>query len=136
MGDEELKDQETEKNEKESESILGSVKKLLGINNVDDFNQDIIIYINSAISVLRQLGVGPTKSFIITGEDETYTDYLGENSEEISMVKQYFYCKVRKIFDPPTSGSVMSSLDETIKELEWRLNIQVDPVETFGEGGD
>lgn len=135
MEDEELKDQETEK-KKNPESILGSVKKLLGINNVDDFDQDIVVHINSAISVLRQLGVGPNKTFIVTGEDETYTDYLGENSEEISMVKQYFYCKVRKIFDPPTSGSVMSSLEETIKELEWRLNIQVDPVETFEEGGD
>lgn len=134
---EDIKDDENLENNDEqeikSESILGSVKKLLGINDIDDFNQDIIIHINSAISILRQLGVGPNKGFFITGEKETYNDYLGDNSEEISMVKQYLYCKVRKIFDPPTSGSVLSALEETIKELEWRLNIQVDPKETFDE---
>lgn len=118
--------------EEESESILISVKKLLGINNMDDFDQDIIIHINSSISILRQLGIGPAKGFMITGKGETYRDYLGEDSQELSMVKQYLYCKVRKIFDPPTSGSVMSALDEQIKELEFRLNFQVDPRETFG----
>lgn len=126
-------DEEDNKQEKKSESILGSVKKLLGINNMDDFDQDIIIHINSSIFILRQLGIGPAKGFMITGEDETYDDYLGEDSEESSMVKQYLYCRVRKIFDPPTSGSVMSALEEQIKELEFRLNIQVDPIETFQE---
>lgn len=141
MEDENFKDEENlenEDNEKEieeqkSESILCSVKKLLGINNMDDFDQDIIIHINSAISVLKQLGVEPNKNFIVTGKEQTYADYLGENSEEVSMVKQYIYCKVRKIFDPPSNGSIMSALEETIKELEWRLNIQVDPKETFQE---
>lgn len=124
--------------EKNSESILGSVKKLLGINNMDDFDQDIIIHINSSISILRQLGIGPVKGFMITGEEETYQDYLGEDSKEIPMVKQYFYCRVRKIFDPPTSGSVMSAIDEQIKELEFRLNFQVDPEDPFeeDEGGE
>ena len=123
--------QDEEKKINTGESILGSIKKLLGINECDDFDQDIIIHINSSISILKQLGVGPSKSFIVTSEKETYTDYLGNDSEEISMVKQYLYCKVRKIFDPPTSGSVMSAIEEQIKELEFRLNIQVDPKETF-----
>lgn len=120
-----------EEQEKKSESILESVKKLLGINDMDDFDQDVIIHINSSISILRQLGVGPVKDFYITGEDETYEDYLGEDSQEVSMVKQYLYCRVRKIFDPPTSGSVMSALDEQIKELEFRLNFQADPEDPF-----
>lgn len=119
--------------EQNSESILESVKKLLGINNMDDFDQDVIIHINSSISILRQLGVGPIKGFMITGKDETYQDYLGEDSKEIPMAKQYFYCRVKKIFDPPTSGSVMSALDEQIKELEFRLNFQVDPEDPFEE---
>lgn len=123
--------QDEEKEINNGESILGSIKKLLGINECDDFDQDIIIHINSSISILRQLGVGSSKNFIVTSEKETYTEYLGNDSEEISMVKQYLYCKVRKIFDPPTSGSVMSAIEEQIKELEFRLNIQVDPKETF-----
>lgn len=135
MADEENKDDKKEEEEKTSESILGSVKKLLGINNMDDFDQDIIIHINSAISILRQLGVGSVKGFVITGEDETFQDYLGEESKEIPMVKQYLYCKVRKIFDPPSNGSIMSALDEQIKELEFRLNFQVDPEDPFEEEG-
>lgn len=130
---EENEKDENEEQEKKSKSILKSVKKLLGINDMDDFDQDIIIHINSSISILRQLGIGPIKGFYITGEDETYEDYLGEDSQEVPMVKQYLYCKVRKIFDPPTSGSVMSALEEQIKELEFRLNFQVDPENPFEE---
>ena len=51
------------------ESILTSIKKLLGITEeYEQFDQDIIIHINSVLSVLTQLGVGPTKGFSIKDE--------------------------------------------------------------------
>ena len=44
------------------ESILISIKKLLGITKDDtDFDTDIIIHINSVLAVLSQLGVGPDR---------------------------------------------------------------------------
>ena len=34
--------------------------------------------------------------------------------------------KVRLVFDLPTTGAVMDAMKEQIRELEWRLNVQVD----------
>ena len=35
--------------------------------------------------------------------------------------------KVRLIFDPPQSSSIIDAMNRTISELEWRLNVAVDP---------
>ena len=45
------------------------------------------------------------------------------------MVKTYIYMKVRLIFDPPTISSVIDAYKNQIAELEWRLNVAVDPPE-------
>ena len=45
------------------------------------------------------------------------------------LTKTYIGLKVRLIFDPPTSGSVMQAYKELISEYEWRLNVTVDPSE-------
>ena len=43
------------------ESILTSIKKLLGISEEDDyFDPDIIMHINTVFTILTQLGVGPS----------------------------------------------------------------------------
>ena len=43
------------------DSILTSIKKLLGIaEDYEHFDQDLIIHMNSVLSVLTQLGVGPS----------------------------------------------------------------------------
>lgn len=50
------------------DSILTSIKKLLGIaEEYEHFDPDIVMYINSAFSVLTQLGVGPEEGFRIVG---------------------------------------------------------------------
>ena len=46
------------------------------------------------------------------------------------MVKTYVYLKVKKIFDPALTGTVANAEAEIIKELEWRLNVAVDPGES------
>lgn len=109
------------------ESILNSVKKLLGIEpDYTDFDPDILMNINAAIMTLRQLGVGPIEGFMITSADETYEDYLGEGNLETSSVKMYLFYKTKLGFDPPQSSTVMTCIKEAIAELEWRLNVQVD----------
>ena len=46
-----------------TESILTSVKKLLGIDeSYTHFDADLIMHINSVFSILGQMGVGPKKS--------------------------------------------------------------------------
>lgn len=110
------------------ESILISIKKLLGIDASDpSFDQDILMHINSTFSILNQLGVGDPE-FMIEDEGTTWSDYL-TSYKQLNTIKTYIYCKVRKIFDPPTSGASMESLNALINELEWRINVAVDPKE-------
>ena len=57
-----------------SESILISIKKLLGIDeSYTHFDPDIIIHINSVFSILTQMGVGPANGFSISGKDEVWS---------------------------------------------------------------
>lgn len=115
-----------------TDSILNSVKKLLGYEpEYTEFDPDILININSAMFTLRQLGIGPEGGFSITGADETYEDYLGEGCKEIHAVKMYLYYKTKLGFDTPTNSYLVQQIKDEIKELEWRLNAQVDPRSTF-----
>lgn len=110
------------------ESILLSVKALLGPDaDYDVFDQDIVIFINSAIATLTQLGIGPSEGFEITGEEETWEDFLGGDMRRINSVKTYIFMKVRMAFDPPASSYVLSAYEDSCKEFEWRLNVAVDP---------
>lgn len=112
------------------ESILTSVKKMLGIaEDYEHFDTDIIIHINSVFSVLCQLGVGPEGGYQITDKSQNWSDFIPDGDPRLNMVKSYMYAKVRMIFDPPSSGSVSEAMNNTIKELEFRLNVQVDPGE-------
>lgn len=114
-----------------SESILQSTKKNLGIPvSCTDFDMDIIMHINSVLAILTQIGIGPSSGYQISGETETWSDYLSDYSK-VAFVKTYIYAKVRLIFDPPTSGSTMDALKEIIRELECRLNYE----ENSPEGG-
>lgn len=109
------------------DSIFKTIKGLLGPDaDYNEFDQDIIVFINSAIATLTQLGIGPDSGFRITGEDETWQDFLGD-AKDLDSVKSYIYMKVRIAFDPPTSSFVMSAYEEACKEYEWRLNVAVDP---------
>lgn len=105
------------------ESILTSIKKLLGISeDYDNFDADIIIHINSVFSILNQLGVGPTRCFYITDKASLWVDFL-EDKTQIESVKSYVYLKVRLMFDPPQSSAAIESINKMISELEWRLNV-------------
>lgn len=111
----------------DNDSILLSIKKLLGVDALcEHFDQDIIIHINSAFSNLTQLGVGPSGGFFITSNVEKWSDFLPERPR-IDFVKTYVYLKVRLVFDPPSTSSVIDIIERQIKELEWRINVAVDP---------
>lgn len=103
------------------ESILASIKKNLGIHESDTvFDPDIIMHINSVFGILNQMGVGPDEPFSISGSDEIWDDFLQDNIK-ISYVRSYMEKKVKLLFDPPLSSAVTESLNNMIKELEWRL---------------
>ena len=115
------------------DSILTSIKKLLGISEAyDHFDTDLIMHINSVFSILNQLGVGPSRGFVITGKDETWNQFT-EDRTELEQVKSYIYMKVRLLFDPPASSVVMDSINRMIGEFEWRLNVAAESAETGEE---
>lgn len=115
-----------EENKAERESILTSVKKLLGIlEDSTEFDTDIIININAAISTLYQLGVGKL-GFVLESKDDTYEDLLEELTPMFQSVKMYLYYKTRLGFDPPTTQALLSMTEKSIQELEWRIGVQLD----------
>jgi len=104
-------------------SILTSTKKLLGISEAyTHFDLDVITTINSVFSTLNQLGVGPANGFSIVDKTDEWEDYI-DDANKLNLVKSYVYMKVRVIFDPPSTGFVLSAVQEQIKEAEWRLNV-------------
>lgn len=105
------------------DSILNSIKKLLGISSDEThFDPDIIMHINSVFSILCQLGVGPSTSFSIQDENANWDDFTEEYAN-YNDVKTYMYLKVKLLFDPPLNSSVLSAMERQISELEFRLSV-------------
>lgn len=107
------------------ENILTSIKKLLGIaEEYTQFDEDIIMHINTTFLNLTQLGVGPKEGFFIVDDGALWTDFIqNEEIGQINAVKTYVYLKVKLLFDPPLSSAVIESTNNMISELEWRLNV-------------
>ena len=117
------------------ESILTSIKKLLGIDEeYENFDPEIIMHINSVFMILNQLGVGPSESFSIQDSKSVWSNFMSSGSN-IEAVKSYMHLKVKLMFDPPSSSAVMDAINRTIAELEWRLNVASDELNTSEEGG-
>lgn len=109
-----------------TDSILNTIKKLLGPGQDQTyFDQDIITHINTAIMTLTDIGVGPKEGFSITSDAEVWSDFI-EDINKFEAVKTYIYLKVKLVFDPPLSSSVIEIYNKQINELEWRLNSRVD----------
>lgn len=110
------------------ESILNSIKKMLGIDESNtNFDTDVMIHINSVFADLKQLGVGPTDGFRITGTYETWSEFTG-GTIDIESVKSYMYLRVRLLFDPPTNSFLVDSMTKQADKLEWRLNVAAETV--------
>lgn len=109
------------------DSILTTTKELSGVMaEYETFNTDLIAYINSVFLVLKQLGVGPKDGFVITGDTETWNDFIPDKILIREAVKGYMSNKVRLQFDPPTSSVLLDALTRNIAEFEWRFNFEVE----------
>lgn len=105
------------------DSILNSIKKLLGIDpTYTVYDTDIIIHINSVLNILTQLGVGPSSGFIIENANTTWSEFIG-SFPDLELIRTFTYMKVKLIFDPPTSSAAVDSMNNILKELEWRIYI-------------
>lgn len=122
-----------------SDVILTCIKQMLGLQeDYTPFDNELIMHINSVLMILDQLGVGRS-GFRITmtqlppaeGETvgkmvstETWNDFLGSGyAGDKEAVKSYIFTKVKLIFDPPASGTLMESYKKLADEFEFRLNV-------------
>ena len=109
------------------DSILTTIKKLLGIEeSYTHFDADIILGINTAFSILTQMGVGPVTGFSITDKTAVWSDFIPDMSK-VEMIRSYVHLKVKLLFDPPASSTVVEVINRQIAELEWRISTEVDP---------
>lgn len=107
------------------DSILSSVKEQLGIPQEDTcFDNTLIMHINSVFGILSQLGVGPSTGFVIRSADNTWSEFI--TTDLLEMVKSYTYLKVKILFDPSASSTVMDANNRMISEFEWRLFVTAD----------
>ena len=122
-----------------SDVILTCIKQMLGLQeDYTPFDNELVMHINSVLMVLDQLGVGRS-GFRITmtqlppaeGEtvgkyvsNETWNDFFGASyTGDKEAVKSYIFMKVKLIFDPPASGTLMESYKKLADEFEFRLNV-------------
>lgn len=109
-----------------ADSILESVKKSLGLESgYAAFDSDIVMHINSVLSTLAQLGVGPPAGVHIEDNNAEWSELLGVDNR-LNMAKSYIYAKVRLLFDPPSTSFGITALEKVVSEWEWRLNVQAD----------
>ena len=108
------------------DSILLTIRKMLGGSaEYDVFDVDLCSFINSSIMKLYQMGIGEI-GFSVDGEEQTWRDYLGDDFAKLRSVVDFIYTEVRMKFDPPSNSFVMNAMKDNLKELEWRLIVQVE----------
>lgn len=104
------------------ESILNSIKKILGIDETyTAYDVDILMHINSVFARLHQLGIGPDAGFSIEDETATWDTFLA-GDPRLNNVKTYMYLRVRLLFDPPATSYAIQAMREQIAELEYLIN--------------
>lgn len=108
---------------KVEDTILGTIKKLIGIDyEYTKFDMDIILHINTAFSILSRISSVVKQGYRIIDNNNLWAEYT-DDPELLSLVQEYLYeyCKIK--FDPPTSSMVMEAMKESIKELEFSIEI-------------
>ena len=112
-----------------TKSILDSTKKILGVSaDYAAWDLDILTHINSTFSTLQQIGVGPVEGFMIEDNAPEWGTFLGDDPR-LNSVKTYVYMRVRLLFDPPATSFAINSLEEQVREMEWRLQVLTDPID-------
>lgn len=105
-------------------TILQSIKKQIGIvPEYDAFDDQLLLYLNSAFATLHQLGVGPEEGFLVE-YDTDWDEYI--STQRLDFIKSYVAMKVRVMFDPPSSSFALDALNKQIAEYEWRINSEVE----------
>lgn len=106
------------------DSILDSIKSYLGVC-YDEYDKDLIMFINSAFATLAIAGSGPNAGFVITDSTQKWSDYITDDIA-LPLVKQYIQLKVKLLFDPPNNSFVTESLQQNAADVLYQINLKLD----------
>lgn len=108
-------------------SILKTTKKNLGLAaDYTDFDPEIIGYINTALSTMTQVGVGPEQGFAIEDDVATWDDLLGGDLR-LNAVINYVSMAVRLMFDPPATSFGINAIQDQLNQMIWRIEVAANP---------
>ena len=114
-------------------SVLTDTKKVLGLaEEYEVFDQDILMFINGALSDASQVGSGVLP--IIVADSGTNWDQLMTDPENLSRLKNYIFLKAKSLFDPPPTSFAITAMDKQIEELEWRMRTRNEELNYVPEG--
>lgn len=121
--------------ENDSGKILTTIKAALGIQpDYDPFDVELLMHINSIITITNQLGVGP-EEIIIVDADTPWSALLVD--DKLELAKSYLFLRVKMIFDAAgITPATMSAYERLIAEMDFRLTIASDPMEPQVEDPD
>ena len=109
-------------------TILNDIKLLLGLTAAyGPFDAQILMYINTALLSISQIGVEGGRNLEVDDKTEWGALYPNNAEADLKALKSLIYYKVWLAFDPPASSSLASSVENMIKELEFRVYVEVDP---------
>ena len=112
------------------DSIFKSVKKNLGLpDEYDVYDLDVLMFINTALSTITQLGVCPEVGFEVTDDTATWEDLLGGDFR-LNAVRTYVTMKCRLMFDPPGTSFAIAALEKQLEEMAWRIEVAANPAPT------
>ena len=111
-------------------SILNSVKKNLGLPaDYLVYDEDVLMAINTALSTVTQLGVGPALGFEVQDVAATWVDLFGSDFR-LNSVRTFIHLKVCLIFDPPATSFAISAIEKQLEEMAWRIEVAANPAPT------
>lgn len=109
-------------------SVLQSVKTICNVHYLNDaFDSQIIPYINATLSEMFAKGIGPKVGMSIIDDTTLWTEWFKD--DYIGAVTTYVGMSVRKLFDPPMSGPLMTALNESISKAEFFLMLNASNAE-------
>jgi hypothetical protein len=108
--------------------MLDTIKVGFGLQpDYNPFDAEILMHINSVLSTLNQLGVGPQEGII--ADANTPWSALLEEDKRLENVKSYVFLRVKMLFDANAmTQHVIAAYQKMIEELEWRITVTTDPM--------
>ena len=103
-------------------TILSDIKKVIGAEDFDDeFDVDILIYINGELSKLCQVAILNDSAIPI--DKDTEWKKLSDDRKLLNLIRNYLSIKTKLEFDPPESSVVANTYDKLASEYEWRIGL-------------